>query len=86
MHSVSNLSHIEFRFAAFKNSLKGLTIQQPQAFQNTSITCSHYQSLDYTLTAYPYYAHPSSTGTEKVRKAYQRPRNDLVVPTYNLGW
>ena len=44
------------------------------------------QSLDHTLSVYPYYAPQLSTGTEQVNMAYQRPRNDPFAPTYNPGW
>jgi len=63
-----------------------LTIQQPQVFQGTFITCSCCQYLDHTLSACPYDAHQLSTGTKQVNVAYQMPRNDTFKLTYNLGW
>jgi len=86
LHAVSDLNHIESRFTALENQLKGLTIQQPQIFQSATIICSHCQSPDHTLSACPHYAHQLSTGTEQVNMAYQRPRNDPFAPTYNPGW
>jgi len=47
MHLVSDLRHIEARFTALENQLKGLTIQQPQVFQSASMMCSHCQSLGF---------------------------------------
>ena len=86
MHAVSDLSHIESRFTALENQLKGLTIQQPQVFQGAPMTCSDCQSLDHTLSTCPYYAHQLSTGTEQVNMACQWPRNNPFAPTYNPGW
>ena len=57
MHTVSDLSHIESTFTVLENQLKGLTLQSPQVFQSTSMTCSHCQSIDDTLSACPFYAH-----------------------------
>ena len=50
---MADLSHIESSFTTLENQLKGLTIQQPMAIQGASMTCSHYQSLDDTLSALP---------------------------------
>ena len=69
MHAVFDLSHIESRFTALENQLKGLIIQQPQVFQSALMIRSHCQSIDHTLSAYPYYAHQLSTGIEQVNMA-----------------
>ena len=66
LHAVSDMSHIESRFTALENQLKGLTIQQPQVFESATITCFHCKSPDHTLSACPYYAHQLSIGTEQV--------------------
>jgi len=86
MHAVFDLSHIDSRFIGLENQLKGSTIQSPQVFQSASMACSYCQSLDYTLSTCPYYAHQLSTETKQVNMAYQRARNDPFAPAYNPGW
>ena len=49
LHSISNVSHLESKIAVLENMLKGLSPQIPQLSQTSTVSCSHYQSLDYSL-------------------------------------
>jgi len=66
--------------------LKGLSPQMPQMSQTSTISCSHCQALDHSLSAYPYFAHQLTTRQEQVSMAFQRPKNDPFSPYYNPWW
>ena len=80
------MSHLESKVAALENMLKGLTPQMTQLPQTSSVSCSHCQALDHSLSACPYFAHQLATGQEQASMAFQRPKNDPFSPFYNPGW
>jgi len=52
LHSVYDVSHLESKVAALENMLKGLTPQMTLS-QTSSVSCSHCQALDHSLSACP---------------------------------
>ena len=80
------MSHLESKVAALENMLKGLTPQMTQLSLTSSVSCSHCQALDHSLSACPYFAHQLATGQEQASMAFQRPKNDPFSPFYNPGW
>ena len=54
--------------------------------QVSTVSCSHCQVLDYSLSAFPHFAHQLTTGQEQVSMTFQRPKNDPFSPYCNPGW
>ena len=44
MHVVSDVSHLVSKITVLGNMLKGLSVQQPQNFQTSLVSCSHCQA------------------------------------------
>jgi len=61
MHSVFDLSHLESKITVLENMLKGLSPQMSQLSQTSTVSCSHYQTLNHSLSACPYFAHQLAT-------------------------
>jgi len=87
LHFVSDVSHLESKIAIFlENMLRGLSPQMSQLSQTSTVSCSHYQALDHSLSAYPYFAHQLATEQEQVGMASQRHKNDPFSPYYSSRW
>jgi len=86
LHSISYVSHLESKIVVLENMLKGLSPQMTQLSQTSTVSCSHCQVLDHSLSACPYFAHQLAIGQEKASMAIQRPKNDPFFPYYNPGW
>jgi len=86
LHSASDVSHLESKNVILENMLKGLSPQMPQISQTSTVSCSHCQALDHSLSACPYFAHQLGTGQEQASMAFQKPKNDPFSPYYNPGW
>jgi len=65
--------------------LQGLSLQIPQISQTSTVSCSHCQALDHSLSVCPYFAYQLATGQEQASMALQRPKNNPFFPYYNLG-
>ena len=56
------MNRLEPKIATLENMMKGLTPQITQLSQTSSLSCSHCQILDHSLSACPYFAHELATG------------------------
>jgi len=86
LHSISNVSHLESKITVMENMLEGLSPQMSQMSQTSTVSCSHCEALDHSLSACPYFAHQLATRQEQASMAFQRPKNDLFFPYYNPRW
>jgi len=86
LHYVSDVNHLESKIVVLENMLKGLSSQMPHMSQTSTVSCSHRQALDHSLSACPYFAHQLATGQEQASMAFQRTKNDPFSPYYNPGW
>jgi len=57
LHSVSDVSHLEFKIAVLENMLKGLSPQMSQLSQTSTVSCSHCHALDHSFSDWPYFVH-----------------------------
>ena len=62
LHSVSNVSRLEYKVATLENMLKGLTSQMTHLSQTSTASCSYCQALDHSLSACPYFTHQLANG------------------------
>jgi len=62
MRVVYDVSHLEYKTIVLESMLKGLSVQQPQTSHTSMVTCSHYRTLDHTLSSCPFVAQQLSTG------------------------
>jgi len=85
LHSISDVIHLESKSAVLENMLKGLSPQTSQLSQTSTVSCSHCQALDHSLSACPYFAHQLAIEQEQVSMAFQRPKNDPFSSHYNPG-
>ena len=86
LHFVSEVSHLESKIVVLENVLKGLSSQMPQISQTSTVSCSHCQALDQSLSSCPYFTHQLATGQEQASTAFQRLKNDPFSPYYNPRW
>jgi len=86
LHSISDISHLESKITVLENMLKGLSPQMSQLSKTSTVSCSHCQALDHSLSAYPHFAHPSAAEQEQTSMAFQRPKNGPLSPYYNPRW
>ena len=70
LHSVSDVSHLEFKIAVLENMLNGLSPQISQLSQTSTVSCSYCQTLDHSLGACPYFAHQLAIGQEQASMAF----------------
>jgi len=85
IHAVSELIHLQSRFATLENMMKGLVLQHSQPSQTPEM-CPQCHALEHTLSTCPYSAHHLASDQEQVNMAYQGPKNDPYAPTFNPGW
>jgi len=62
IHAVFDLSHLESRFAALENMMKGLVFNKSPPFQTPDMF-SQCHALDHTLNTCPYFAHHLTSRT-----------------------
>jgi len=57
MHSISNMSHLEYKIVVLEDMVKGLFVQTPQTAKTFMVSCAHYEALNCTLSSYPFLTH-----------------------------
>jgi len=61
LHSVSDVRHLKSKINVLENMLKGFSPQMSEFSQTSTVSCSHCQTLNHSLSAYPYFAHQLAT-------------------------
>ena len=77
MYSVSDVSHLESKIAVLESMLKGLSPQISQLSQTSTVSYSHCQALNHSLSACPYFAHQLATEQEQASMFFRDLRMTL---------
>ena len=79
----------EDKMASIIHRLEDLELEERayvHQVSNPSPMCNHYHMMGHVMEECPSFMGQPTFEPEQVNATFQRPRNELYAPTYNLGW